>query len=95
MEWGQFFSRETYLSVMRTFTTADLYWGDDWDQQQDYVDVQGIYLGLRDGQLTPSTARSALQTIRAEQLIPWLRTDLATLKSAWEQAADILGSALP
>ena len=95
MEWGHRFSREPYLNVLNLFNEADRYWGDDWDQQQDYVDVQGIYLGLREGQMSRSAARSALEAIRAEQLIPWLHEDLATLQSAWYQAAAILSACLP
>jgi hypothetical protein len=69
--------------------------GAAWDQQQRYVDVQGIYLRLRDGQVAIGAAKSALENIRSSRLIPWLREDLATLESAWSQAANILGSGLP
>lgn len=95
MEWGHHFSRDTYLTVMEGMMQTDLYWGAEWDQQQAYVDVQGIYLGLRDGQMSKVEAQSALETIRSNELVPWIREDLSTLELAWQEAADILGSGLP
>ena len=74
---------------------TDLYWGAEWDQQQAYVDVQGIYLGLRDGQMSKAEAQSALETIRSNELVPWIQEDLSTLESAWRQAADLLGTTAP
>ena len=95
MEWGHRFSRDTYLTVMDGMMQTDLYWGAEWEQQQKYVDVQGVYHELKDGQITTSNAKSALENIRSQQLVPWLREDLSTLESAWVQAADVLGSSQP
>jgi|GEM_PF-1006938 len=95
MEWGHYFSRDTYLTVMDGMMETDLYWGAEWDQQQKYVDVQGVYHELKDGQITTSNAKSALENIRSQQLVPWLREDLSTLESAWNQATDVLGSSQP
>ncbi len=89
-DWGHRFSRPTYLAIMESMMQTDLYWGGAWDQQQAYVDVQGIYLGLESGQITTRSAQSALETIRSQQLVPWLRADLETLRSAWSRAAGIL-----
>ncbi len=89
-DWGYRFSRPSYLAVMESMMDTDLYWGGAWDQQQAYVDVQGIYLDLQSGQITAGGARSALQNIRSQQLAPWLRADLSTLQSAWSQAVRIL-----
>jgi len=95
MEWGHRFNRSAYLTVLAWMNESDQYWGAVWDQQQDYVDVQGIYLGLRDGLITAEKAKSDLEEIRSKQLVPWLREDLVTLESAWYQAADMLSSGLP
>jgi hypothetical protein len=95
MEWGHRFSRSAYLSVMDGMMNTDMYWGAAWDQQQEYVDVQGIYLDLRDGRIKPAAARTALEMVRASQLIPWLREDLTAMGSAWDRAAGILNATLP
>ncbi len=89
-DWGRRFSRSTYLTIMESMMQTDMYWGAAWDQQQAYVDVQGIYLGLQNGEMTTGSAKSALAVIRSEQLVPWLREDLATLQSAWLGAAGVL-----
>ncbi len=89
-DWGHRFSRPTYLAIMDSMMQTDLYWGGAWDQQQAYVDVQGIYLGLQNGELTAASAKSALQDIRSQQLVPWLRSDLSILQSAWSEAAAVL-----
>ncbi len=89
-DWGFRFSRPTYLAIMESMMQTDLYWGGAWDQQQAYVDVQGIYLRLKSGQVTTAAGRAALQDIRSRQLVPWLRSDLSTLQSAWSEAASIL-----
>jgi hypothetical protein len=87
MEWGRLFSPETYRSVMDWMISDSMYWGDDFDQQQDYVDVRAIYRGLKDGSLTPQGAVTELQVIRQTQLIPWLEEDLDKLEWAWREAA--------
>lgn len=94
MEWGKLFGRQTYLDVMGWMINDEMYWGGEWDQQQAYVDVQWIYIGLRDKSLTISDAISALETIRDGQLIPWLVEDLETLKSAYMSASSVLSSAV-
>ena len=93
MEWGKLFGRETYLDVMGWMINDEMYWGGAWDQQQAYVDVQWIYLGLKDGTLAKSDAVAALNQIENGQLMPWLETDLSVLESAYYLAAESL--ALP
>jgi hypothetical protein len=66
-----------------------MYWGDDFDQQQAYVDVHAIHRALQSGG-SLSDAIAELQVIRQTQLIPWLETDLAKLAEKWGQAAGIL-----
>jgi len=90
MEWGKYYSRETYLTVLDQMVGCFMYWGDDFDQQQAYVDVQGIYLGLKDGSMSRTTALNALTSIRDTQLIPWFETDLSAMKSAWLSATGII-----
>jgi hypothetical protein len=95
MEWGHLFSPEVYHGVMTSMINDAMYWGDDFDQQQKYVDVYAIYMGLKAGTLSIPNAVSALNEIRINQLIPWLQEDLATLGWAWTTAASILNSAVP
>jgi hypothetical protein len=92
MEWGKLFGRGTYLDVMGWMINDEMYWGAVWDQQQAYVDVQWIYLGLKDGSLSKADAISALLGIKNGQLIPWLEEDLATLEMAYTEAAAVLSS---
>jgi hypothetical protein len=94
MEWGHRFGRDTYLTIMDGMMQTDMYWGAEWDQQQQYVDVQGIYLALKEREITTGNARASLANIRSQQLVPWLREDLSTLESAWYQAARILEAGL-
>jgi hypothetical protein len=93
MEWGKLFGRQTYLDVMGWMINDEMYWGGVWDQQQMYVDVQWIYLGLKDGTLSMADAVSALNQIESGQLMPWLEVDLGVMESAYYLAADTL--ALP
>jgi hypothetical protein len=90
MEWGKYYSREVYLTILDDMVGCFMYWGDDFDQQQAYVDVQGIYLGLKDGSMSRTTALNALTSIRDTQLIPWFETDLSAMKSAWSSATGII-----
>jgi hypothetical protein len=94
MEWGPLFSPETYHSVMDRMISDSMYWGDDFDQQQAYVDVHAIHRGLESGSLALPDAIAALQEIRQTQLIPWLETDLAKLAEKWGEAAGILPEAV-
>lgn len=87
MEWGKLFGRGTYLDVMGWMINDEMYWGAVWDQQQAYVDVHWIYLGLKDGSLSKTDAAAALQDIKSCQLMPWLEEDLATLEMAYVSAA--------
>lgn len=90
MEWGRLFSPETYRAVMDWMINDEMYWGDDFDQQQAYVDVHGIYVGLKDGSLSIADALEELQAIKRTQLRPWLKEDLESLRTAWGQAAAML-----
>ena len=90
MEWGRHFSRHTYLTLFDAMVNTFMYWGDDFDQQQAYVDVQGIYLGLKDGSVTKADALRDLTWIRDAQLLPWFQEDLRTLAWAWTLAAAVL-----
>lgn len=97
MDWGRSFSREIYLSIFDQMMpeTSYMYWGGDFDQQQKYVDVQGIYLGLKDGSMTRGDAQAALIDIRDTQLLPWYEADLGIQAWAWTSGANILDTALP
>jgi len=95
MEWGRHFSRHTYLTLFDGMVNTYMYWGDDFDQQQAYVDVQGIYLGLKDGSVSKAAALADLTWIRDAQLLPWFQEDLRTLVWAWSRAAAVLDAALP
>jgi len=95
MEWGHLFSPETYETVMGWMINDEMYWGDDFDQQQAYVNVHWIYMGLKDETLSVSGAITALNEIRNTQLIPWLEEDLGSLEWAYGEAAMILSSATP
>lgn len=90
MEWGKLFSRETYRVVMGWMINDKMYWGAVWDQQQAYIDVQWIYLGLKDGSITNACALAALKDIRDGELMPWLLEDLDTLEGAYILAARML-----
>lgn len=92
MEWGKYYSREVYLLILDQMVNCYMYWGDDFDQQQAYVDVQGVYLGLKDGSMSKATALNALISMRDTQLIPWYETDLFAMQSAWIDATGILDS---
>lgn len=95
MEWGQYFSRGAYLDTFDNMMYSFMYWGDDFDQQQAYVDVHWIYLGLKDGSLSSADALGALQSIRDGQLIPWFESDLLVQEWAWNLTAGILDAGVP
>jgi len=90
MEWGRYYSRATFAELLREMMDVYLYWGGDFQQQQSYVDVQGIYLGLKDGSLSRTAALADLRGIADTQLTPWLVGDLQILRGAWLEAARIL-----
>jgi hypothetical protein len=95
MEWGRVCSPEVYNTIMSWMWNDELYWGGEWDQQQAYVNVHWIYLGLKDGTMTIEDAKAALMDVKKTQLQPWLQEDLMTLESAWLEAAGMLASAVP
>lgn len=95
MEWGTLCSRDVYTEVLAQMVDCFQYWGDDFDQAQNYVDIQDVYLGLRDGYMTRAEALEQLEHVRDNQLIPWFLEDVETLEWAWNEAALILESAVP
>ena len=95
MEWGHLSSPEVYNTILSWMYNDELYWGGEWDQQQAYVNVHWIYVGLADGTMTPSDAKTALKEVKSSQLVPWLQEDLMTLESAWLEAAGMLAGAVP
>lgn len=90
MDWGRLFSPGIYRATMDSMISEEMYWGDDFDQQQSYVDVYGIYFGLEEGTLSIADAVEELAGIRRTQLRPWLREDLDSLRTAWREAAAAL-----
>jgi hypothetical protein len=59
-----------------------------------YVDVQGVYLGLKDGSMTNADAISQLTSIKDNQLVPWFAEDVGTLEWAWSEGSAILAGAV-
>jgi len=95
MEWGKFYSRETYVRTFNDMVNVYMYWGAVFDQQQMYVDVQGVYLGLKDGSMTKADAVSQLTWIVDNQLVPWYAEDVGTLEWAWSEGSATLAGAVP
>jgi hypothetical protein len=95
MEWGHRFGEHAYQQVFTWMNDNDRYWGAEWDQQQSYINVHWIYLGLSNGSLSYPEAIEASQSIRSSELVPWLREDLETLEWAWSAAAEILAAGVP
>lgn len=95
MEWGIYCSRGVYVEILAQMMDCFMYWGDDFDQAQDYVDIQGVYLGLKDGSMTRAEALEQLEPIRDDQLAPWFEEDVESLRWAWTEAALILEAAVP
>jgi hypothetical protein len=79
-----------YRAISDAMINHQMYWGDDFDQQQAYIDVHGIYTGLSDGTLSRADALTALREIVLTQLRPWLQEDLGALTDAWQEAAATL-----
>jgi hypothetical protein len=94
MEWGKFCGRDAYIEVLGQMMDCDQYWGDDFDQAQAYVDVQGVYLGLGNGTMSPQEAMVELQYIIDEQLVPWFEADVLVLAWAFGQSAEVLAEVL-
>jgi hypothetical protein len=86
MEWGIYCSREAYLEVYAQMMYCSMYWGDDFDQAQDYVDIQGVYLGLMDGSMSVEDALAQLVWVRDNQLEPWFAEDVLTLEREYMNA---------
>lgn len=97
MEWGKYFSREVYVSIYDQMMpgTSYMYWGGVFDQQQKYIDVQGVYLGLKDGSISSDAALSTLTDIRSSQLVPWYETALEQQTSGWISGTGILDAGVP
>jgi hypothetical protein len=87
MEWGVYCSREAYVEVYAQMMYCFMYWGDDFDQAQDYVDIQGVYLGLEDGSMPLEDALEQLEWVRDNQLEPWYMEDVLSLEREWTNAA--------
>ncbi len=93
MEWAPLCSPETYSLVMASMYSDDpeqMYWAGEFDQQQAYVDVYWVYLGLQDESLSSCEALIVLEDMRDDLLIPWLQEDLITLDWAWTEASNRL-----
>jgi hypothetical protein len=87
MEWGVYCSREAYVEVYAQMMYCFMYWGDDFDQAQSYVDIQGVYLGLKDGSMSMEDALEQLEWVRDNQLEPWYMEDVLSLEREWTNAA--------
>jgi hypothetical protein len=90
METGQYLSEQAYTTNLEDMARDPLYWGGESDLAQQHANVHWIYTGLRDGTMTTQDAATELQTIRDNQLLAWLKTDLEALRDAWQAAAEIL-----
>ena len=96
MEWAPLCSLETYNTVIdRMYSDQEdqMYWAGEFDQQQEYIRIYDIYLGLGNGTISITEAQLLLESMRDCCLIPWLQEDLLTLEWAWLEAADILSAA--
>ena len=94
MDWAPVCSLETYELVMSWMINDEMYWADDFDQQQAYLDVYWVYLGLLNEALSDSEARLVLEDMRDNLLIPWLQEDPLTLEWAWTESAALLSALL-
>lgn len=94
MEWGIYCSREAYTEVLDQMMGSFMYWGDDFDQAQDYVDIQGVYLGLSDGSMSTLDALAALEHALNMELEQWFMEDVLTLEREWTNAAAPLTAVL-
>jgi len=90
MDWAPSCSLETYNLLMSWMINDEMCWADDFDQQQGYLDVYWVYLGLINETLSSGEARLILQDMRDDLLIPWLQDDLLTLEWAWTEASGLL-----
>ena len=90
METATPFSAATYAKSMSDMINDNMYWGDDFDQQQKYVDVYSLYTGLRDTTMRISMVLAELRSIKETELLPWLEEDLNTLRDQWHLAAVVV-----
>ncbi len=90
MEWGIYCSREAYVEVLSQMMDCYMYWGGEFDQAQDYVDIQDVYLGLKYGTMTAAEALAELESAVSDELEPWFLEDVLTLEREWGNAADVL-----
>ena len=90
MEWGVYCSREAYVEVYAQMMYCEMYWGDDFDQAQGYIDIQGVYLGLKDGSMSTEEALDQLSWVKENQLLPWFEEDVLSLEREWTNAAEVL-----
>jgi hypothetical protein len=86
MEWGVYCGREAYLDVYRQMMDCFMYWGDDFDQAQSYIDIQDVYLGLTDDSMTAEEALDDLGHDLAT-LENWFIEDVQKLELEWGNAA--------
>lgn len=93
MEWGMYCSREAYMVVFSQMMDCFMYWGDDFDQAQDYVDVQGVYIGLQDGSMSVEESLAYLKDVRSD-LLSWFQTDVQTLEWAYLSSSEVLEGVL-
>ena len=84
------FSLATYTKTMDDMINDTMHWGDDFDQQQKYIDVYALYLGIDDETTSIADAITELQSIKDTQLLPWLEEDLLTLQDQWGLAEEVL-----
>jgi hypothetical protein len=75
------------VAVFAQMMDCFMYWGDDFDQAQDYCDIQGVYLGLMDGSMTTEEAIAQLGAVLEDQLEPWYEEDILKLEVEWRNAA--------
>ncbi|UCE80456.1 MAG: M28 family peptidase [Methanobacteriota archaeon] len=94
MEWGMYCSAQVFDVVLAQMVDCYMYWGGDFDQAQDYVDVQDVYLGLIDGSVPRDDALALLTDISDNELEPWFVTDIQTLEREWTNAATPLETVL-
>jgi hypothetical protein len=87
MEWGVYCSRDAYVTVLSQMVDCFMYWGDDFDQAQNYCDIQGVYLGLKDGSMSTEEAVAQLTAVLEGQLEPWYEEDVVKLEVEWRNAA--------
>jgi len=87
MEWGNLFSNWTYHNTYQWMYNPTMYWGDDFDQQQAYIDIWWIWNGVTNGSVSLANAITALTAVKNNLLLPWLHTDLLVMENAFDNAS--------